>query len=70
MQEITGSWPRFFLCCNMLSVLTMATALHGTSTLFALGNGSQKAAMHGTLPSHNAMTSKELAPKKMLYQEE
>lgn len=69
MQEVTGNWPRFFLC-NMLFVLTMATALHGTSTWFALGNGSQKATMHGTLPSHDAMTNKELAPKKMLYQEE
>lgn len=45
-----------FSLCNMLFVLTMATALHGTSTWFALGNGSQKATMHGTLPSHDAMT--------------
>lgn len=55
--------------CSMLFVLTMATALQGTSKWFALGNGNQKAAMHGTLPSYDALTNKELAPKKM-YQEE
>lgn len=53
-----------FFLCNMLFVLTMATALHGTSTWFALGNGSQKATMHGTLPSHDAMTKRSWHRKR------